>query len=452
MSSLRIVEPSRGCVSLINKDGLLLEIEECNIPFVNYAYEVHIDDLPVTVQWCDSPWKNRKFAKLSTNLETGSHTVKIVKKSKFGTERAKTSFWAQKNLSFVREVGISLMGYVKRMNPPHELNWGWGEGLFLEGCVRFEKAISSDPEYIGKYARNYHSHWARIECPTINKSDLCSPGLSALSLLEMGDESGYQSLKKIVSYLQTAPRNSVGALNHLGNSYSNWFYPRSIWVDSLMMYAVLAVKMGAHTENDELLNFGLDQFEIFAEKLQDPTNGLWRHAWLERFNHTVPETETYWLRGNGWALASTADVLDYVPDSPRRTKLIQTFMKTLDSILLLQQDNGLWDSITNIPGYTYPETSGSLLIGYSITRGVRRGWLDKKYLPVAEKVANSISCRITYDTKNYPFPVTLHGTSGPTNPFPRWVYGLIQEEKNSLYGIGAYFMLSAELLELERNG
>ena len=441
MASLRIVEPAKGCVT--RGDLLQLEIETCEVPLVDYTYEVYVDGVKFAIEWGESPWKDRKFARLPRDLSAGSHEVKVVRTSRFCREEEITTFWVAKDLA-VREMSRELMGFLKRMNPPHELGWGWGEGLFLEGCVRLDRFTRSDSTYV----KDYHDYWWNKGVPTINKSDSCTPGLSALSLLEAGDKSGASSLKKISSYLESAPRNSVDSLNHLGNSYSNWFYPRSIWVDSLMMYGVLAVRWGIRSGNEKLLNFGLDQVEIFADKLQDPTVGLWRHAWLERFNHTVPETETYWLRGNGWALASIAEMLDGVSsDSPRRGKMIEIFTRTLDGLLLLQQGNGLWDSIANIPGYTYPETSGSLLVGYAIVRGVRRGWLDAKYLPIAERIANCISSRITFD-KEYPFTVSLPGISGPTNPTPRWVYGLMDEEPNALYGVGVYFMLCSELLVL----
>ena len=447
MPSLRIVEPAKGCVTRGNL--LQLEIETCEVPFVDYTYEVYVDDVKIPIIWGDSPWKDRKFSCLPHALHVGSHEMKVSRFSRFCREDAVTSFWISENSLGIREMGAKLIEFIKRNNPPHELGWGWGEGLFLEGCVRMERFTHYDSSYVSKYVVDYHDSWWKKGTPTIDKSDSCSPGLSAASLFEMGDKSGFSSLKKISSYIENTSRNSLGTLNHLGSSYSNWFYPRSIWVDSLMMYGVLAVRWGAKSGNDKLLNFGIDQVEIFADKLQDPTVGLWRHAWLERFNHTVPETETYWLRGNGWVLASIAEMLDHVPyDSPSGKKLLEIFMRTLEGLLLLQQGNGLWDSVANIPGYTFPETSGSLLVGYAITRGIRRGWLNAKYFHIAERITNCISSRIMQN-KEYPFTVTLPGISEPTNPAPRFVYGMMNEEANALYGVGIYLMLCAEMLELE---
>jgi unsaturated rhamnogalacturonyl hydrolase len=206
-----------------------------------------------------------------------------------------------------------------------------------------------------------------------------------------------------------------------------------------MMYAVYACRSG----NEELRKWGLENVEVFSDKLQDPTLGLWRHAWLERFNYVVPETETYWLRGNGWALASIAEILDHVGcDTSRRARYVGIFERTLEGLLPLQQENGLWDSIANIPGYTFPETSGSLLVSYAIVRGTRRGWLDRKYLPIAERILNAVNCRIIRDGEGN---VTLPGISGPTNAMPRWVYGFVGEEPNAMYGVGIYLMTCTEM-------
>ena len=447
--SLCIVEPANGCVTFGHL--LQLEIESCEVPFVDYSYDVYLNNVNIPVVWRNLPWKNRKFCELPKNLNVGSHTIKVVKTSAICRDEDETSFLISNYLTAVVSISKKLMAAVKRNNPPNKLAWDWSEGLFLEGCVRLEKVIHNDLTYVSTYAIDYHNVWQERGIPTINKSDSCVSGLSATSLLDVGNISGYSSLKQISSYIDVAPRNSAGTLNHLGNACINWFYPRSIWVDSLMMYGVLAVRFGAKDDNQKLLNFGLEQVEIFSDKLQDPTVSLWRHAWLEQFNHTIPETETYWLRGNGWALASIAEMMDYVPPtSQRRLRFLEIFTKTLDSLLLLQQDNGLWDSVANIPGYTYPETSGSLLVAYAIARGVKNGWLDTKYLDVVYRVINSISSRIAYD-KNYPDIIALHGISGPTNAGPRWLYGTIEEEENALYGVGIYFMLCAELLLLERD-
>lgn len=447
MSNLRIIEPANGSVGSISNNYLFLEFETDEFPFVDYAYKVYLDGVDTPILWDSSPWKRRKFAKIYGNLSVGKHTIKLVKISKFYTEVSETTFQLTKDFWFLREISMNLSGYLKRTNPAHELGWTWGVGLYLEGCVRLERLTHYDSTYCSEYVKKFHESWRARGIPYINKSDSCTPSLSAMSFRDNGDDSANAANEKVISYLKNSPRNSIGALNHLGNSYSNLFYPRSIWADSLMMYCVPAVR----SKNSDLVEFGLDQVEIFSEKLQDPTTGLWRHAWLERFDHVVPETETYWLRGNGWALAAIAEMLDVVPqDSRRRQKFTDIFLKTLNSLILLQQSNGLWDSIANIPGYTYPETAGSLLVAYAIARGVRMGWLDRSYLPVAARVTNAISSRITYDTKNSPFPVVLHDVSGPTNPAPRWIYSLIEEEKNSLYGAGIYFMLCAEMLELER--
>lgn len=429
---MNIIEPSIGCMT--SKEYAQLEIETFEIDFIKYEYQIFIDNKQYFGEWINLPWKNRKLCKLH-NLTNGSHTIKVIKNSILGKDISETNFfvWTDDNYKYFNISAAEIAASIKKKFSYKDLDWNWGEGLFLEGLNRIEKNRHKPYEY----TRLYYNYWAKKGIPTINRSDLCAPALSALKL----GISGIDSVHKVKEYIKNQPKNSIGALNHLGNSLLNIIYPKSIWIDSLMMYAVFCVKC----DDTELFNFGLNQIEIFAEKLQNKKTNLWKHAWLENFDHITPATETYWLRGNGWALAAIVEMLDFLPITDKRYDQFKfIFLNTLNSILEHQQENGLWDSILNIPGYTFPELSGSALIAYSILKGVNQGWLNKNYLNAAKKALNAITSRIAFDTSRED-PIYLPDISGPTNAAPKFMYKLVAKESNALYGVGIYLMACAEM-------
>jgi hypothetical protein len=44
-----------------------------------------------------------------------------------------------------------------------------------------------------------------------------------------------------------------------------------------------------------------------------------------------------------------------------------------------------------------------------------------------------------------PEGLSVTGTSGPTNPFPEWVYTIVPQEDDVDWGVGAYLLLAEEL-------
>jgi unsaturated rhamnogalacturonyl hydrolase len=433
---LKIIEPSTGCIT--SKEYAQLEIETFEISEIKYEYKIYLDGNEYVAEWLQLPWKNRKLCKLN-NLNNGTHTIKVIKSSILGNDVSESSFfiWGSGNYKYLNISASEIAAAIKKKFSYKDLDWNWGEGLFLEGLMRIEKNRHKPYEYV----RLYHNYWSKKGIPTINKSDLCPPALSALGV----EPSGTEAVYFVKDYIKNHTKNSIGALNHLGNSLLNNIYPQSIWIDSLMMYAVFAVKCG----DKELFDFGLNQIEIFSQKLQDKKTNLWKHAWLETFDYVVPKSETYWLRGNGWALASIAEMLDLLPSNDKRyNTFINIFLDTLNSALKYQQENGLWDSIVNIPGYTFPETSGSALVAYSILKGINKGWLANKYIHIAKRILNAITSRIVFDLDRVD-SIYLPDISCPTNAAPRFMYKIVGNVPNALYGVGIYLMACAEIDKLK---
>jgi unsaturated rhamnogalacturonyl hydrolase len=331
--------------------------------------------------------------------------------------------------------------------------WDWGPGVFLHGLHRFAEVSPLRTTYLDAI-ESYYAHWMQQGIPKIERPDQCTPGLAALALAR--DDSRTSALpaaKKVADYVKNEPRNKLGAIDHLGAHslfktlailsivLEPWAH--SIWCDSLQMYAVFSAQWG-HTENDQpLLDFGAAQPVIFGSLLQDPVNGLFTHAWDEE--HAKP-LGVQWLRGNGWAAASTLDILDEIPQGhPKRASLERIARDHLKGLAAKQMANGLWDSIASNPGASYAEASGSALAAYALAKGERLGLAPKGSRQLARHAFEAIVSRMEKRPDGY----AVAQVSGSTDPTPWWIYVLIPRGADKDYGTGAFLMLTTEL-EKER--
>lgn len=327
------------------------------------------------------------------------------------------------------------------------LSWNWEPGIFLYGLERLSLA-SQDPEFriqSREYLIRYHRHWERKGIPRVTWSDFCVPALSGFRLHhDLGSWVGWASVRDVIHYIDHAPRNPLGALDHLGSYWLRIFYPHSIWVDSLMMYAVLAAQWGRETGDTRLLDFAAEQPLIFASVLKDATTGLFYHAWSYTRDRTLPSNAGLWLRGNGWVVVATAEILAMLPDThPSKPELRVLLSDLVDALSLWQLKSGLWDTVITLRGEGYEETSGSALIAYGIALAVKNGDLPLGKLGIAEKAFRGVTRRLIPTADGLSMP----GISWFTIPSQDLGYKLVPRGRDYGYGVGAY-LLAASILGL----
>jgi rhamnogalacturonyl hydrolase YesR len=110
----------------------------------------------------------------------------------------------------------------------------------------------------------------------------------------------------------------------------------------------------------------------------------------------------YWGRGNGFALLGLTETLTYLPeDHPDRDAIIAMCRKELDGLRPHQSasgGSGMFLQVIDFPG-SYQEHTATSMIGYSIARGLRRGWLPdgSGYEPMLRLAWQGISERVDDD-------------------------------------------------------
>ena len=350
------------------------------------------------------------------------------------------------------------------LHPANDLVWDWRGSIFTYGLMEFAQNLTSEnkkKEFI-QYITDYHQHWEKIGIPPIDHSDHCPSALGLLALKKLKTPKlNYSALEKAATYLRTQKRNDLGALDHLGSLN---VYPHSMWVDSLMMYALFAVQYGKEIGDHPLLDFGASQVRIFAKALQDPKDHLFRHA---RFEHdksywkemkagerpevfheiyenggsVLPKESAYWLRGNSWVMVSAVEMLDQLPANHPERKIILKLLKSMaEAALKYQHSSGMWSTLMNIP--SYEESSGTALVAYAFAHAVHQGYLSQDYYSHAELAYSALLKNLA----KTPEGLSLTQNSKGTEPDVPAVYTKLSIISDAAYGVGGFLMLSKELL------
>ena len=239
--------------------------------------EATLDGAPAPVTWERLAHRGRWMAWLALHGRTKKN---LNLSGRCGVLKLKRAIRFSNRITSSVQVAEHVVERFFSMNKPRRLAWHWGPGIFLYGLSRLAERSTRRDRYVA-YLREYHAHHLEKGTPTIDWADKCPPALSGLTLATRhGDPLALPAVEKVAAFLRTVPKNSLGSIDHLGHgTFLSLFYPSSIWVDSLMMWGVLAVAHGKHAGDPRLLDFGLGQPLIFSRTARDVRNGLFHHAW-----------------------------------------------------------------------------------------------------------------------------------------------------------------------------
>ncbi|MGE3779916.1 MAG: glycoside hydrolase family 88 protein, partial [Pirellulaceae bacterium] len=115
------------------------------------------------------------------------------------------------------------------------------------------------------------------------------------------------------------------------------------------------------------------------------SDGIYRHS---------PLDETAWGRGNGFPALGVAWCLDKFPaDHPGRSELLSWFQSHMQAVLQHQDPTGCWHQVVDHPE-SYRELTATCMIGYAMSLGTRRGWLDPaRFTPAMDRAWYAIRTR-----------------------------------------------------------
>ncbi|MBP1530547.1 MAG: glycoside hydrolase family 88 protein [Bacteroidaceae bacterium] len=167
----------------------------------------------------------------------------------------------------------------------------------------------------------------------------------------------------------------------------------TIWLDDMYMGIPTIAYRGVYTGDAKYFDEAATMYKYFVQRMWVPEKGIYRHGYVEG----LADQPTYhWARANGWALLTTVELLDMLPEShPDRPFIIEQLRKHVRGLASYQSSEGFWHQLLDRSD-SYLETSATAIYTYSIARAINQGWLEGiTYGPVAQLGWNAVASKIT---------------------------------------------------------
>ena len=324
-----------------------------------------------------------------------------------------------------------------RRYKPRDLKWMWGEALYLYALHLLDEALGEDRylDYICAYLDAHIDKGYRVD-----QSDTMAPGLAAYAAYQRTGEARYKAVvERVVDYLLHSERVLDYMPNHLGSSPEGKFYPRSVWVDSVMMYGVFSGWYGRSENDGAIYDFARRQPALFTRFLQDPRDKLFYHCYWTRRGHTYPKRKIFWGRGNGWVIAGLSLTLQhFAAESEEQQEAIRILGETSEALLPYQRQDGFYETVLNRPGKTYIESSATALIASGWMRSVAEGHLEERFLEPGVRAFRAVLS--TLEEKDGLLSMPLISAPTIAVPFvPYLGYKFTPRGNDWTYGLAALF-------------
>jgi unsaturated rhamnogalacturonyl hydrolase len=268
---------------------------------------------------------------------------------------------------------------------------------FLASAI--DKLGSVDSKY-SEYAKAYIDYFVQ-ENGKINghkledyNIDRVRPGLNMLDMYERtGDEKYKTAIETLVSQMETHPRTNAGGYWH------KKIYPYQMWLDGIYMGSPFLARYAKDFNQPKWFDEVTFQIQEIYKETLDASTGLLYHAWDESreqrwCNPETGQSKHFWSRAAGWYMMALVDVLDYLPENhPERPAVIEILNKFSEALLKVQDEKtGLWYQVLDMGGEerNYLEASGTAMFIYAFAKGAKNGYLDNKYLDIANKAFDSM--------------------------------------------------------------
>jgi len=252
----------------------------------------------------------------------------------------------------------------------------WTRAVYYEGLMALQ-AVDSDPqERAYAVAWGEAHHWSLVGGPLTRSADNQCCAQTYLELYQADPRP--ERIREI--------KTSVDAMV-ASRQVSDWW-----WVDALQMAMPVFAKLGVITQDPRYYEKMHALFVATRDGTGDrpalfnPRDGLWwrDHDFVPPY-HEPNGAGCYWSRGNGWAMAAMARVLEVIPaDAPGRDDYVRILQAMAPAVKAVQRPDGFWNaSLHDADHFGGREESGTALFAYGLAAGVRLGLLPAAdYRPV----------------------------------------------------------------------
>lgn len=338
--------------------------------------------------------------------------------------------------------------------------WNYEQGLMLRALLAMWRHTGEERyfDFVRKNLDRYILSDGTISSYKMDDYNLdnIAPGAALLEVFQRTREDKYRlAAEALRRQLLGQPRTSEGGFWH------KKIYPFQMWLDGLYMAEPFYARYAAMFQERKAFDDISEQFLLAARHTRDPGTGLLYHAWDERRSERWADSATgcsrnFWGRALGWYMMALVDVLDDLPtDHPRRGELIG-ILRDLSGALIKVRDEhtSLYHQVLDQGDRegNYLEASSSAMFVYAFAKGVRKGYLDGKFLAAARDTFRGITGNLVRtDAGGLP---DLDGTCRSAGlggvPYRDGSYGYYVGEgvrMNDMKGLGAFLMAALELEE-----
>lgn len=248
-------------------------------------------------------------------------------------------------------------------------------------CDFMDEMVAEDGSLLG-----YNEH-------TYNLDNIFGGNALMEVFLSSGREKYKKALNKLNSQLKNQPRTKEG------NFWHKKIYPNQIWLDGLYMAQVYRCRWAKEFDDKVMCDDVINQFENVRKLMFDEDKKLYIHCYDSAkrmfWAQENGRSKNAWLRAIGWYAAALADVIELLPTDydECRDWLSGILTELFDGMIqYLDQESGMFLQVVDYPREkgNYPETSGSALVGYSMMKSARLGFVDRKWMEQGKSLFNSI--------------------------------------------------------------
>lgn len=310
-----------------------------------------------------------------------------------------------------------------------KMKWMWGEALFGYALLLLDE-YKKETRY-KKFIESYLNHYLN-NFPKINSSDTFAPILIVHTYKRLYNSDKYDKLyEACLDYFNNTEPILDFLPNHLGSSKLARLYPKSIWVDSIMMYGVFLSYY-----NKDLAYKTAIKFKTYLSE-----NGCYVHTYRSKSKKRFKKG-IYWGRGNGWVIMALPMIINNLTNEVHKEELTRMLEEAISCITQYNKD-GLYRTILN--KYSYIETSASLLINGGIMHAYNLGIIDDLGNSVGgfEKIINEYIKKDKLTKVSYP---TI-----PLHIFTKLHYQTLPRKSNWSYGLASLIFASLAYDKLKAN-
>ena len=342
--------------------------------------------------------------------------------------------------------------------------WDYEQGLMLKAIERVW-IKTADPkyyEYILADLNRFVKPDGSIKSYKIEDYNLdnIATGRNLLLLIQQsqtGKEKYKMAADLLWKQLENQPKTKEGGYWHKQR------YPNQMWLDGLFMAEPFSAEYAKLFNHPEHFNHIAKQFALIEKHAVDKKTGLIYHGYDESKEEKWADKKTglsphFWSRAIGWYGMALVEVLDYFPENhPERKNLIKYLQRLAPAILKYQDPkSNVWYLMTALGEKkgNYLEASASSMFVYILAKGVRKGYLDPKFLNAAKKGYEGIINEFITTEKDGSLAVnktvSVGGLGGKPYRDGTFEYYISEPlRKNDLKGVGPFIMASLEMEQLK---